>query len=161
LFSNVEVLVVQISEASMCFSTLNSVCDKQHLKKQTMRNLLMIIALATLSITTSLSANNITNPIADKSSVIKNSVVELSVDVASAAEDFVNIDYSNNYISLETKNEIAFLQVVNKEGEIEYQLPIGSKNLNLSSEDFTRGVYTVNLLFDNGSEFVTTTLEKF
>jgi len=119
-----------------------------------------MITLATLSITTSLSANNITNPVADKTSVIKNQDVELSIGVE-ASEDLINIDYSNNYISLETKNEIAFLQVVNQEGEIEYQLPIGSNNLNLSSEDFTSGVYTVNLLFDNGSEFVTTTLEKF
>ena len=145
----------------MCFSTLISVCNEQQFKKQTMRNLLMIITLATLSLTTSLSANNITNPVADKNSVIKNQDVELSIVGAEASEDFVNIDYSNNYISLETKNEIAFLQVVNQEGEIEYQLPIGSNNLNLSSEDFTKGVYTVNLLFDNGSEFVTTTLEKF
>ncbi len=126
-----------------------------------MKNLLMIITLATLSITTSLSANNITNPVADKNSVIKNHDVELSLNGAAASEDFISIDYSKNYISLETKNEIAFLQVVNQEGEIEYQLPIGSNNLNLSSEDFTKGVYTVNLLFDNGSEFVTTTLEKF
>ena len=125
-----------------------------------MRNLLMIFMIATLSTTTSLSANNITNPVADKTSVIKNQDVELSVGVE-ASEDIINIDYSNNYISLETKNEIAFLQVVNQEGEIEYQLPIGSNNLNLSSEDFAKGVYTVNLLFDNGSEFVTTTLEKF
>jgi len=126
-----------------------------------MRNLLMIITLATLSITTSLSANNITNPVADKATMIKNSDVELSLDEATASEELLSVNYSNNYISLETKNEIAFLQVVNQEGEIEYQLPIGSKNLNLSSEDFTKGVYTVNLLFDNGNEFVTTTLEKF
>jgi len=143
------------------FSTLNSVCNEQLIKNQTMRNLLMIITIATLSITTSLSANNIMNPVADKNSVIKNHDVELSLDEAIASEDFISIDYSNNYISLETKNEIAFLQVVNHEGKIEYQLPIGSKNLNLSSEDFTRGVYTVNLLFEDGSEFVTTTLEKF
>jgi len=126
-----------------------------------MRNLLMIITLATLSITTSLSANNITNPVADKATMIKNSDVELSLDEATASEELLSVNYSNNYISLETKNEIAFLQVVNQEGEIEYQLPIGSNILNLSSEDFTKGVYTVNLLFDNGNEFVTTTLEKF
>ena len=126
-----------------------------------MRNLLMIITLATLSITTSLSANNITNPVADKATMIKNSDVELSLDEATASEELLSVNYSNNYISLETKNEIAFLQVVNQEGEIEYQLPIGSNNLNLSTEDFNKGVYTVNLLFDNGNEFVTTTLEKF
>jgi len=137
------------------------VCNEQQFKKQPMRNLLMIITLATLSITTSLSANNITNPVADKATMIKNSDVELSLDEATASEELLSVNYSNNYISLETKNEIAFLQVVNQEGEIEYQLPIGSKNLNLSSEDFTKGVYTVNLLFDNGNEFVTTTLEKF
>ena len=145
----------------MPFSTLNSVCNEQQLKKQTMKNLLMIITLATLSFATSLSANNITNPAADKNSVIKNQDVELSLDGATASEELLKVNYSNNYISLETKNEIAFLQVVNEEGEIEYQLPIGSKNLNLSSEDFTRGVYKVNLLFNDGSEFVTTTLEKF
>ena len=145
----------------MPFSTLNSVCNEQQLKKQTMKNLLMIITLATLSFATSLSANNITNPAADKNSVIKNQDVELSLDGATASEELLQVNYSNNYISLETKNEIAFLQVVNEEGEIEYQLPIGSKNLNLSSEDFTRGVYKVNLLFNDGSEFVTTTLEKF
>ena len=126
-----------------------------------MRNLLMIITLATLSITTSLSANNITNPFADKNTVIKNNDVELSIVEAVTSENFINVNYSNNYISLETKNEIAFLQVVNQEGEIEYQLPIGSNSLNLSSEDFAKGVYTVNLLFDNGNEFVSTTLEKF
>jgi len=137
------------------------VCNEQQFKKQPMRNLLMIITLATLSITTSLSANNITNPVADKATMIKNSDVELSLDEATASEELLSVNYSNNYISLETKNEIAFLQVVNQEGEIEYQLPIGSNILNLSSEDFTKGVYTVNLLFDNGNEFVTTTLEKF
>lgn len=126
-----------------------------------MKNLLMIFTLATLSFTTSMSANNIVNPVADKSSVIKNHDVQLSLDEATASEDFISIDYSNSNISLETKNEIAFLQVVNQKGEIEFQLPIGSKNLNLSSEDFTKGVYTVNLLFKDGGNFVTTTLEKF
>ena len=126
-----------------------------------MRNILMIIVLAALSFSTSLSATNITNPVADKSSVLKNQDVELSLDSVEALSSVVKVEYNNSFISIETKNEIAFLQVVNQEGQIEYQLPIGSTNLNLSSEDFSRGVYKLNLLLDDGSEFVTTTLEKF
>lgn len=121
----------------------------------------MIIVLAALSFSTSLSATDITNPVADKSSVLKNQDVELSLDNVDAVSSIVNVEYTNSFISIETKNEIAFLQVVNQEGEIEYQLPIGSTNLNVSSEDFSRGVYKLNLLLDDGSEFVTTTLEKF
>lgn len=126
-----------------------------------MKNLLLLIIIAALSFTTSLSANNITEPVADKNYVIKNQDVELTMDNSVAVESVVNVDYKNSFISIETKNEIAFLQVVNQDGEIEYQLPIGSTNLNLSSEDFTQGVYKLNLLLDDGSEFVTTTLEKF
>lgn len=126
-----------------------------------MKNLLMIIVLAALSFSTSLSANHIIDPVGDKNYILKNQDVELSLDNAVAVESVVNVDYNNSFISIETKNEIAFLQVVNQKGEIEYQLPIGSTNLNLSSEDFTQGVYKLNLLLDDGSEFVTTTLEKF
>lgn len=126
-----------------------------------MKNLLLIFSiLTTLSFTNTVSASH-TEPAADKSTVIVNSEVSVSVDKDELAEAFVNISYKNSNISLETKSEIAFLQVVNLDGEVEYQLPIGSNKLNLSSEDFESGVYTVNLLFNNSDEFVSTTLEKF
>jgi len=142
--------------------TLNTVRDKQLIKKQhDMKNILMLITIAALSFSTSLSANTIKDPVSEKNYIFKNQEVELSLDNQVAVESVVNVDYKNSFISIETKIEIAFLQVVNPTGEIEYQLPIGSTNLNLSSEDFTKGVYKLNLLLSDGSEFVSTTLEKF
>lgn len=126
-----------------------------------MRNLILIfVAIATLSSTTTLSANDSNNPVVEIA-VLQNEDVAMYVKNSLRAEENIQVNYDNNFISINTKNEIAFLQVVNMNDELEYQLPIGSNKVNLSSEDFTKGVYKVNLLFKDKDNYVSTTLEKF
>jgi len=73
----------------------------------------------------------------------------------------VSVIYSadDNTIQLETQNDIQYLQVLNANGELEFQLPIFSNEVTLDLDDFEIGQYQLNLMMD-GDEIVSSTFQK-
>ena len=127
-----------------------------------MKNLLNIFSFLMIF---SLSATaNTTNPTigGDAEVVFENIDVQYTVTSADHADMIVSATYnqSNDFFNITTKKTINFLQVLNMDGELEYQLPIGSNKLNLAMPDFAKGTYKVNLLMEGGDVFVSTELEK-
>ena len=126
-----------------------------------MKNLLTIIALAIFSI--SATANTVAPTVGDDAEVVFENVdVQYTVLSAANADEIVSATYnqSNDFFNITTESKINFLQVFNGEGELEYQLPIGSNKLNLAMPDFDKGTYKVNLLMEGGDVFVSTELVK-
>ena len=134
---------------------------RKNTKRTKMKNLLTIIALAIFSI--SATANTVTPTVGDDAEVVfENIDVQYTVLSAANADEIVSATYnqSNDFFNITTENTINFLQVFNGEGELEYQLPIGSNKLNLSMPDFDKGTYKVNLLMEGGDVFLSTELVK-
>ena len=134
---------------------------RKNTKRTIMKNLLTIIALAIISI--SATANTVTPTVGDDAEVVfENIDVQYTVLSAANADEIVSATYnqSNDFFNITTESKINFLQVFNGEGELEYQLPIGSNKLNLAMPDFDKGTYKVNLLMEGGDVFVSTELVK-
>ena len=127
-----------------------------------MKNLLTILSLVIFSL--SATANTVipTNGGDNAEVVFENIDVQYTVTSADHADMIVSATYnqSNDFFNITTKKTINFLQVLNMDGELEYQLPIGSNKLNLAMPDFAKGTYKVNLLMEGGDVFVSTELEK-
>lgn len=88
---------------------------------------------------------------------------EVSFSVAGADEvHFINSTFSskNKTVFLETIKKISFIQIINIKGEIEYQLPISANKLHIDMDDFSEGLYFLNLLLEGNDEYITTELKK-
>lgn len=120
-----------------------------------------MIAMLLLVVTAAFSSNDL--PVNENaySFLIKNSEVSFSVTGADE-EEFLNTTFSskNKTIFLETIKEISFIQVLNTEGELEYQLPIAASKLHIDMDDFTSGMYFLNILLEGNDEYITTELQK-
>jgi len=94
--------------------------------------------------------------------LIKNSEVSFSVTNSKDENQFINTTFStkNKTIFLETEKKISFIQVLNKDGELEYQLPIAASKLHIDMNDFSSGSYLLNILLDGNDEYITTELQK-
>jgi len=127
-----------------------------------MKTLLTIISLIIFSLSLSANTTLPTNGGDDSEVVFENIDVQLSVLEADQSEMIVSATYnqSNDFFNITTEKTINFLQVLNEEGELEYQLPIGSNKLNIAMPDFVKGTYKVNLLMEGGDVFVSTELVK-
>ncbi len=114
-----------------------------------MKKLLKSIALmlAILGTINSLAAN--TNPTIDKeaATLINESNVTFSLDNASDSKAFNNVTYNGvtKMIKIDAIGNIAFIEIKNETGELEFMMPVGAKILNLDLLDFTKGNYTVNI----------------
>jgi len=126
-----------------------------------MKNAITIIALI-LSFTVSAFANT-TNPVKGDSEIIfENMDVQYIVESSAEAEEIVSATYntSNSYFNITTKKMINFVQILDEDGNLEYQLPVGSKKLNIAMPDFAKGKHKINLLLEGGDIFVATELVK-
>ncbi len=126
-----------------------------------MKNAITIFTLI-LSFTFSLSANT-TNPVKGDSEIIFENVdVQYLVESAEEADEIVSATYNstNEYFNITTEKMINFVQILDAEGNLEYQLPVGSKKLNIAMPDFTKGKHKINLLLEGGDIFVATELVK-
>lgn len=97
-----------------------------------------------------------------ESYLIRNSEVTFSVLDSDDEYQFINTTFStkNKTIFLETEKTISFIQVLNTNGELEYQLPIAGNKLHIDMDDFISGFYTLNILLDGSDEYISTELEK-
>ena len=127
-----------------------------------MKNAFTIFALI-LSFSVSAIANT-TNPVTEGDSEIIFENIDVQYVVESAAEAFeiVSATYnqSNDYFNITTEKVINFVQILDENGDLEYQLPVGSKKLNIAMPDFAKGKHKINLLLEGGDIFVATELVK-
>lgn len=124
-----------------------------------MKNVFTILSLV-LTLSISANANN-TNPSSDDEKIVLDNS-EMALTLHSFSSLVVATDYveGEDFFTIETKETINFLQVVNENGELEYQLPIGAKVLKLALPDFAKGTFHINLLVEGEDKFITTELVK-
>jgi len=111
-----------------------------------MKNLILIFALVLSSIAVS-SAN--TNP--ESSIVILKSE---TVTVSSASSDLISLaSFNTNESSLdfETFENVAFVQIFNAEGDLEFQLPVSSDKIRINKNLFGTGQFKLGFLLENSS----------
>jgi len=127
-----------------------------------MKNLLIIIGLLIFSLSATANTTVPTTGGDDSEVVFENIDVQLSVLEADHSDMIVSATYnqSNDFFNITTEKIINFLQVLNADGELEYQLPIGTNKLNIAMPDFVKGTYKVNLLMEGGDVFISTELVK-
>jgi len=118
--------------------------------------------LTTLLMITMVFANSFANNNPEKKDKVY-SIDEISfkMDLDEYEAWGVSVIYSadDNTIQLETQNDIQYLQVLNANGELEFQLPIFSNEVTLDLDDFEIGQYQLNLMMD-GDEIVSSTFQK-
>lgn len=122
----------------------------------------LVVLILALGLTISYASNDLPIPNAENSYLIKNNEVSFSVLNSADENQFINTTFStkNKTIFLETEKEISFIQIMNTKGELEYQLPIAASKLHIDMNDFTSGLYHLNILLDGNDEYITTELEK-
>ena len=114
-----------------------------------------------MGMTNGFSNNELPTTSSESSYLIKNSEVSFSV-TSEDEEHFINTTFSTvkKTIFLETEKKISFIQVLNTDGELEYQLPIASSKLHIDMNDFISGSYQLNILLDGNDEYISTELQK-
>jgi len=127
-----------------------------------MKNLLTILSLLIFTLSATANTTLPTTGGNESEVVFENIDVQLSVLSSADSDMIVSATYnqSNDFFNITTEKTINFLQVLNADGELEYQLPIGSNKLNIDMPDFAKGSYKVNLLMEGGDVFVSTELVK-
>jgi len=121
----------------------------------------MIFMIMAMGMTNGFSNNELPTTTSASSYLIKNSEVSFSV-TSEDEEQFINTTFSTvkKTIFLETEKKISFIQVLNTDGELEYQLPIASSKLHIDMNDFISGSYQLNILLDGNDEYISTELQK-
>ena len=117
--------------------------------------LLLLFSLALLSV-------KATDPVIKKKEIIKNSAFSLNVHSAESSSLILTSSYNlaTDKLSLLLKSEVAYIEVLNKDGEIEFQLPIDARRIHLSLSQFEKGSYSINLLAFDKSNVITMDLNK-
>lgn len=92
-------------------------------------------------------ANN--NPIDEKNVLVEAISFAMSNEAVNDFSISVSYDQQDEALNIMTGVKVNFIQVMDKEGNIEYQLPLFSDNITLDLNDFTEGSYSLNFLFDN------------
>lgn len=123
----------------------------------------IILILAVITFSTAAMAS--TTPLNDEERIIlvKSEQVMVSITNVADARAFNGITYSNitKMLRIDTKENIAFIEIINAQGELEYLMPVGAKKLNIDLLDFAEGTYTVKIkLQELGDRIINTTLSK-
>ena len=120
-----------------------------------MKNLLTTLALIimTFSASNALMAN--TTPVngEEEMVLVENSNVIFTLDNSSDAKAFESVIYDNitKMMKVKANQNIAFVEILNETGELEFLMPVGTKILNIDLLDFEKGNYTVNLKMQEAS----------
>jgi len=63
----------------------------------------------------------------------------------------ITFNEENGNLGITLNKEVSFLQIMNAEDVLEFQLPVFSKSVILDMDDFMKGDYKINILLDNES----------
>lgn len=114
-----------------------------------MKNLVksIILIVAILGTINTLSAS--TSPIfdIDEMTLVNENDVTFSLESSSDNAAFNNVTYNGvtKILKIDSKENIAFVEIKNIKGELEFLMPVGAKILNIDLLDFAKGNYTVNI----------------
>lgn len=151
------------------FINWNAICKLLHIIKiRNMRNyLIKLIFSLTLLLGITAFANAAVpvnlEPKSSFSSYFENgSVAFLATNAAVLSSSVAVVSYNENneYFSLKAMEEVSFIQILNIDGELEFQLPVHNRMMHLSLKDFQSGDYYLNILFKGQADYVTTMLTK-
>lgn len=71
----------------------------------------------------------------------------------------VVLNEKDNALSFSTLAQISFVQILDSEGRVEYQLPVFSNDVIIDLDDFESGKFQINLLVEN-DEMISSTFQK-
>ena len=114
-----------------------------------MKNLLkkVFFVLAVLGTINTLAASE--NPFTEKENMtlVNESNVTFSLDNALDSKAFNNVTYNGvtKMMKIDAVENIAFVEIINEKGQLEFLMPVGAKILNIDLLDFSKGNYTVNI----------------
>ncbi len=109
-----------------------------------MKNLICILVIISLS---SLSAMASNNPLpAENLFTIEAISFEMNMDQMNQHNLDIQFNETDNTLIINAANEINFVQVLKANGELEYQIPLFSKQIVLDLNDFDKGSFNLNLL---------------
>lgn len=109
-----------------------------------MKNLICILVVISLS---SLSAMASNNPLpAENLFTIEAISFEMNMDQMNQHNLDIQFNETDNTLIINAANEINFVQVLKANGELEYQIPLFSKQIVLDLNDFDKGSFNLNLL---------------
>lgn len=130
-----------------------------------MKNLLTTLALIimTVSVSNALMAN--TTPITGEEELVlvNSDNVVFTLDNTDDAKAFESVTYNNitKMMKVKANQNIAFVEIKNEKGELEFLMPVGTKILNIDLLDFVKGNYTVNLkMQETGNRIISSSLVK-
>lgn len=114
-----------------------------------MKNLLTTIVLIIAIISTNNLLANTTpeNSGGEEVVLVNSNSVTYSISQITDAVAFNSVSYNGitKMLTIDTKENIAFVEIINIKGELEFLMPVGSKLLNLDMLDFEKGSYTINI----------------
>jgi len=120
-----------------------------------MKNLLTTLALIIMTFSSSNALMANTTPVngEEEMVLVENSNVIFTLDNSSDAKAFESVIYDNitKMMKVKANQNIAFVEILNETGELEFLMPVGTKILNIDLLDFEKGNYTVNLKMQEAS----------
>ena len=133
--------------------------------KGVMKNLLTTIALTIMifSASNALMANTTPTTENEKIVLVNSENVVFELDNLKDAKAFNNVTYNTitKMVKIDAKGNIAFVEIFNEKGELEFLMPVGAEVLNIDLLDFAKGNYTVNLkMQEANNKIISSTLTK-
>ena len=114
-----------------------------------MKNLLttIVLIIAIISTNNLLANTNPANSGGEEVVLVNSNSVTYSIAQITDAVAFNSVSYNGitKMLTIDTKENIAFVEILNIKGELEFLMPVGSKLLNLDMLDFEKGSYTINI----------------
>lgn len=130
-----------------------------------MKNILktIVVMIAILGITSPMSATTLPADDTEKIVLVKNQKLTFSIFNMTDARSFRGVTYNNvtKMLKIDAKEKIAFVEIFNDRGELQYLLPIGAKFLHIDILDFEKGSYSLNIkLQEAGDRIIKASLER-
>lgn len=119
-----------------------------------MKTLFATLFVLVLSLNSALSS---TNPVLGGDE----KKVKLNVQFSANYGDVVSValDEKDNALSFSTVNEMSFVQVLDEQGKLEFQLPVFSNDVIIDLDDFEVGKFQINLLMSD-DQMISSTFVK-
>lgn len=112
-----------------------------------MKNLICILVIISLSSLSALATNNPTTP--PSSFTIEAIGFEMDQNLKDQYGIEVIYDMEDDQLTLRAGTDIDFIEIYKTTGELEYKLPIFSKEIIIDMNDFKIGAFDMNLMVNS------------
>lgn len=90
-------------------------------------------------------------------------VTDTEIEIVDAVSESLFLEASfnaeNKNLSFQTKSDISFVQIINEEGVMEFQLPVDSNNVQINKNLFNEGNYKLGFIFKGKTDPHFTTVQ--